>query len=80
MNILLLAHNQCTVCVDQSGYQINKIQGRIHSIFLNYGHEVTENGERYTRILLHPERTQGFAADPVYGRAKCLPMLGSLET
>ena len=23
---------------------------------------------------------QGFAADPVYGRAKCLPMLGSLKT
>jgi len=30
--------------------------------------------------LLHSERTQGFAADPVYGRAKCLPMLGSLKT
>ena len=27
----------------------------------------------------HSERTQGFAADPVYGRAKCLPMLGSLK-
>ena len=25
-------------------------------------------------------RAQGFAADPVYGRAKCLPMLGSLKT
>ena len=24
--------------------------------------------------------TQGFTADPVYGRAKCLPMLGSLKT
>ena len=30
--------------------------------------------------LLHSERVQGFAADPVYGRAKCLPMLGSLKT
>ena len=30
--------------------------------------------------LLQSERTQGFAADPVYGRAKCLPMLGSLKT
>ena len=30
--------------------------------------------------LLRPERKQGFAADPVYGRAKCLPMLGSLKT
>ena len=29
---------------------------------------------------LQSERTQGFAADPVYGRAKCLPMLGSLKT
>ena len=26
------------------------------------------------------QRMQGFAADPVYGRAKCLPMLGSLTT
>ena len=30
--------------------------------------------------LLHSERTQGFAADPVYGRAKCLPMLGAFKT
>jgi hypothetical protein len=30
--------------------------------------------------LLQSERTQGFTADPVYGRAKCLPMLGSLKT
>ena len=30
--------------------------------------------------LLHSERVQGFAADPDYGRAKCLPMLGSLKT
>ena len=29
--------------------------------------------------LLH-SGTQGFTADPVYGRAKCLPMLGSLKT
>ena len=29
---------------------------------------------------LQSERRQGFAADPVYGRAKCLPMLGSLKT
>ena len=30
----------------------------------------------------HPERTQSFAADPVYGRAKCLPtcMLGAFKT
>ena len=26
------------------------------------------------------ERTQGFAADPVYGRAKCLPVLGEIKT
>jgi hypothetical protein len=26
------------------------------------------------------ERSLGFTADPVYGRAKCLPMLGSLKT
>ena len=26
-------------------------------------------------LLLRSERTQGFAAGPVYGRAKCLPML-----
>ena len=30
--------------------------------------------------LLQSERTQGFTADPVYGRANCLPMLGSLKT
>ena len=30
--------------------------------------------------LLHSERTQGFTADPVYGRAKCLPMLGAFKT
>ena len=30
--------------------------------------------------LLQSERTQGFAADPVYGRAKCLPMLGAFKT
>ena len=29
---------------------------------------------------LRSERTQGFAADPVYGRAKCLPMLGEIKT
>ena len=29
--------------------------------------------------LLHSERTQGFAADPVYRRAKCLPMLGEIK-
>ena len=31
-------------------------------------------------LLLQFESSQGFAADPVYGRAKCLPMLGSLRT
>ena len=31
-------------------------------------------------LLLHSERMQGFAVDPDYGRAKCLPMLGSLKT
>jgi len=30
--------------------------------------------------LLRSERMQGFTAGPVYGRAKCLPMLGSLKT
>ena len=30
--------------------------------------------------LQRSERTQGFAADPVYGRAKCLPMLGEIKT
>ena len=30
--------------------------------------------------LLQSERTQGFAADPVYGRAKCLPILGAFKT
>ena len=30
--------------------------------------------------LLQSERTQGFTADPVYGRAKCLPMLGAFKT
>ena len=30
--------------------------------------------------LLHSERTQGFAADPDYGRAKRLPMLGEIKT
>ena len=30
--------------------------------------------------LLQSERTQGFTAGPVYSRAKCLPMLGSLKT
>ena len=29
---------------------------------------------------LHSERTQGIAADPVYGRANCLPMLGVIKT
>ena len=32
----------------------------------------------YGRV--HSERTQGFAADPVYGRAKCLPMLGAFKS
>ena len=26
------------------------------------------------------ERTQGFAVESVYGRAKCLPMLGEIKT
>jgi len=30
--------------------------------------------------LLQSERTQGFAAGPVYGRAKCLPMVGAFKT
>ena len=30
--------------------------------------------------LLRPERTQGFTAGPVYGRARCSPTLGSLKT
>ena len=30
--------------------------------------------------LLQSERTQGFTADPVYGRANCLPMLGEIKT
>ena len=30
--------------------------------------------------LLRSERTQGFTAGPVYGRARCSPMLGSLKT
>ena len=30
--------------------------------------------------LLHSERTKGFAADLVYERAKCLPMLGAFKT
>ena len=30
--------------------------------------------------LLHSEKTQGFAADPIYGRAKYLPMLGEIKT
>ena len=30
--------------------------------------------------LMRSERTQGFATDPVYGRAKCLPMLGEIKT
>ena len=29
--------------------------------------------------LLQSERTQGFTADPVYGRAKCWPMLGEIK-
>ena len=43
-----------------------------------------EDGDLLQQVLgdplLHSERVQGFAADPVYGRAKCLPMLGSLKT
>jgi len=31
-------------------------------------------------FVLQSERAQGFAADPVYGRAKCLPMLGEIKT
>ena len=30
--------------------------------------------------LLQSEKTQGFAADSVYGRAKCLPMVGAFKT
>ena len=30
--------------------------------------------------LLRSERTQGLAAGPVYGRAKCLPILGAFKT
>ena len=38
--------------------------------------------ERVARCLeiLYSERTQGFAADPDYGKAKCLPMLGEIKT
>ena len=37
-------------------------------------------GERAPRNPVSKERTQGFAADPVYERAKCLPMLGEIKT
>ena len=30
--------------------------------------------------LLRSERTQSFVASPVYGRAKCLPMVGEIKT
>ena len=30
--------------------------------------------------FLQSERTQGFAAGPVYGRAKCLPVLGAFRS
>ena len=30
--------------------------------------------------LLHSGRTQGFATDLDYGRAKCLPVLGEIKT
>ena len=29
--------------------------------------------------LCQEQKGQGFAADPVYGRAKCLPMLGEIS-
>ena len=36
--------------------------------------------DRNRNLLLRSERTQGFAAGPVSGRAKCLPMLGAFKT
>ena len=34
----------------------------------------------FTGKIIQSEKTQGFAADPVYGRAKCLPVLGEIKT
>ena len=31
-------------------------------------------------LYCNPKGRKAFSADPVYGRAKCLPMLGSLKT
>ena len=39
---------------------------------------VTETNS--TTTFKNSERTQDFAADPVYGRAKSLPMLGAFKT
>ena len=39
----------------------------------------TPNPSHVWPASMQSERTQGFAADPVYGRAKCLPMLGSIH-
>jgi hypothetical protein len=37
-------------------------------------------GERRCGFNTKHHSAQGFAADPVYGRAKCLPMLGAFKT
>jgi hypothetical protein len=43
-------------------------------------HQKKESTNAKSTTLLQSERTQGFTADPVYGRAKCLPMLGEIKT
>ena len=72
----LISSNPCTPAVEG---------GPVCSTHIPEGH----TGPRlssFTSVLdardpqLQSERTQGFTADPVYGRAKCLPMLGSLKT
>ena len=52
-----------------------------------FRHSPCESPRAICTVLLDPrdpvlqsERTQGFTADPVYGRSKCLPVLGEIKT
>ena len=46
-----------------------------------FGKHMTKPSRKCEQVWRRPlSRTQGFTADPVYGRAKCSPTLGSLKT
>ena len=64
-------------CIPPQGFYVSAEPGGM-SLYKSPTHGRLQAATRDP--LLRSERTQGFTAGPVYGRARCSPMLGSLKT